>query len=282
MRAVSSACTVTIDPSKTMVRCRYASSMAGLLLVNAMVAPLHATETDKLTLLVPAYSYPGGAGLEFWEQLLSAANDVPIVAIANPNSGPGTKVDPNYAKIIAKAQPAGVRVIGYVATGYNKREPAAIERDIDKWKQFYPSIDGFFFDEQSSDAKDVASYFAISKYARRIVDKSLIVSNPGVVCAEEYVTSGAFDVICVFENSRGYDRFRLPDWDIPNLKTKFAALPHSQENPAAARRYAKGSPAKGISYLYVTHDALPNPWDELAKYWSDEVVVVRTINGPRR
>lgn len=235
-------------------------------------------ERSRLTILVPAYSYPAGSGLAFWNQLLASGREVPIVVIANPNSGPGANVDENYTKIIGKAQRAAVRVIGYVSTGYAKRKPSAVKSDIDKWKEFYPTIDGFFVDEQSSDAEHLASYLAISKHARRVVDKSLIVSNPGTICAKEFAASGAFDVICVFENSTGYDRFRLPEWNIQNLKTEFAALPHTQADAATALRYVRESPAKGISYLYITHDRLPNPWNELANYWTREVAAVRTVN----
>ena len=241
----------------------------------------HPPPAHRLTLLIPAYAYPADKGLRFWEQIIDAAAKVPMVVIANPNSGPGTKVDPNYATILIRAKEAGVRVIGYVATGYGKRERSAIKADVDGWRRFYPTIDGFFFDEQSTDTQHVMSYIEISKYARRIVDKSFIVSNPGVVSPKAFVTSGAFDVICVFENSKGYDGFCVPDWDLPKMKTEFAALSHSTPDAACATRFVETSPAKGISYLYVTHDALPNPWDELPKYWGKEVAAICSANETR-
>ncbi len=52
----------------------------------------------KLSLWVPAYYYPNGPGLREWDRLIAAARLVPIVAIANPASGPGDHVDglPSY------------------------------------------------------------------------------------------------------------------------------------------------------------------------------------------
>ena len=43
------------------------------------------------------------------------------LAVMNPNSGPGTAADPNYANAVRSAQASGVRVAGYVYTSYGSR-----------------------------------------------------------------------------------------------------------------------------------------------------------------
>jgi len=232
-----------------------------------------------IRILVPAYSYPAGEGLKFWDQLIAAASRVPIVAIANANSGPGKKRDDNYAAVITRAQQAGVKVIGYVATGYAKRQQAAVARDIDRWTTFYPSIQGVFFDEQASQASGVTYYSPLAKHARRKIDKPLIVSNPGTICDRAYVTCRAFDVICLFENSRGYDRFRVPEFGLGVGHTKFAALVHGTAAVETMKRYARMSSANGITYLYVTDDTGENPWDKIASYWQQELAAIQQSNA---
>ena len=41
-----------------------------------------------------------------------------------------------------------------------------MEATIDRWKSFLPQLGGIFFDEQSNQAKDVASYQTLSQYAK--------------------------------------------------------------------------------------------------------------------
>ncbi|MEO8494744.1 MAG: hypothetical protein ABI614_06720, partial [Planctomycetota bacterium] len=95
----------------------------------------------------------------------------------------------------------------------------------------------------------------------------------------EYVTSQAFDVICVFEEGRGYDSFQMPEWSMPTGTTHFAALPYGEAEADVAHRYVEQAASKRISYIYVTHDSLPNPWDELASYWERIVTDVRQLNA---
>jgi hypothetical protein len=233
----------------------------------------------KLTLFVPAYSYPAGSGLRFWDELIAAADRVPIIAIANPASGPGDNRDENYSTVLKRAKRAGVRLIGYVSTDYGKRKTADVNLEVDRWTTLYPMIEGIFFDEQSSDRQQAAYYMALSTHARAKVPNAFIVSNPGTDCAEEYVAGQAFDVICIFESGRGYAGFQMPEWGMPAGRTQFAALPYGVAQADVAQRHLQQAVSKGISYIYVTHDALPNPWDELASYWKREVTAVREINA---
>jgi hypothetical protein len=68
-------------------------------------------------MLIPAYFYPG----TLWDRSTNASPKVGVM-IMNPNSGPGDKIDQNYVKAVDKAQQAGIKILGYVATTYgNKR-----------------------------------------------------------------------------------------------------------------------------------------------------------------
>jgi hypothetical protein len=112
-------------------------------------------ETVQMRLWVPAYYYPFGAGLREWNRLIASAKAVPIVAIVNPASGPGEHVDTNFAAVIPRARKAGITVVGYIGTQYTRKPLGQVKQEVDTFLRFYPDIQGFHFDEQSSDARGV-------------------------------------------------------------------------------------------------------------------------------
>jgi hypothetical protein len=238
-------------------------------------------EKTKLRLLVPAYFYPAGQGLKEWQKMMDAAADVPVVAIVNPASGPGQKIDDNYRDVVAKARKAKVTLIGYVSTSYGKRSLDEVKTDIDRWVEFYPQVQGFFFDEQPSGKEHVDHYAALAEHARKKIDKALLIANPGTVCAEEYLTRATADVFCVFENLKGFDDFKLPAWAEKVSPERFAALPYNVAKAEQMREHVKAS-AKRFGHLYVTDDSGNNPWDRLPGYWTEEVEAVKRSNGQPR
>ena len=148
--------------------------------------PDRAAPPPLLKILVPAYFFPAGAGLQDWNRLIEAAPQVPIIAIVNPDSGPGKASNPDYAAIVSRAKEAGVEVIGYVNTDYGKRPRQEIEADIDRWVQFYPDIQGIFLDAQASEAEHVDLYAALRTFVRQKIKEAVVIGNPGTICAEGY------------------------------------------------------------------------------------------------
>src|SRR5947209_1201331 len=104
-----------------------------------------------LRLLVPAYFYPAGNGAENWARLIASGRKASILAIANPASGPGERVDHLYTGVLTRAAREGITLLGYISTNYAKRNAAEVEADLRRWKAFYPRVRGVFFDEQASD-----------------------------------------------------------------------------------------------------------------------------------
>lgn len=87
------------------------------------------------------------ATLHLWKA--QAAGGSNVIAIINPNSGPhfsSIRYDAT-PKCLPHLQKAGVKSIGYVATGYGKRPLADIQRDIKRYQQAYRPLQGLFFDE---------------------------------------------------------------------------------------------------------------------------------------
>src|SRR5262249_12949012 len=128
--------------------------------------------------IVPLYSYPD---MSAWDALVKAKQaheNLEVVAIVNPDNGPGVGVDKTFTSGIARLAAAGIVPIGYVSTDYTKRGQATVNTDSDTWRSSYPAVQGIFFDEQSSTPGDEAFYAAVSAHAKSD-GFTLTVGNPG-------------------------------------------------------------------------------------------------------
>jgi serine/threonine protein kinase len=248
------------------------------LLVRPTPPPAPAPEPPvKLRLLVPAYFYPGGDQMHHWDRLFAAAKSASVIAIVNPASGPGTKADPNYVRILSWARKEGVTAIGYVSTNYAKRPLAQVQGDVDLWHQLYPDIQGIFFDQQSSAVDQVDYYVAAAHYARRKQERTLIVSNPGVPCAKEYLLRSAADVLCLAEHDEAV-AVTLPAWAAENGKDRLAYLLYGVKDSEKMRKLLETIAQKRIGYVCVTDANLPNPWNRLPLWWEEQVAAVCALN----
>jgi hypothetical protein len=241
-------------------------------------APAAKPKPVPMQILVPAYFYPGGEGRKEWAKMAQEAKKVTIVAIVNPNSGPGENVDPNYTKIITDMNNAGIVTIGYISTDYGKaRAKGTVENDLKNWQTFYPQVKGYFLDEQASDKATAPKYIEWCKAIRKQKPKGMIVSNPGTICEEEYFKDGGPDNICVHETSTSLKEFNPPAW-MRNLPAqRLSILLHSQKDKKTMEDEVDLAKKKGVGMVYVTDKPLtPNPWDRLPVYWKDLVKEVRS------
>jgi serine/threonine protein kinase len=239
-----------------------------------------ADRAPRLRLLVPAYIYPAAEGQAHWHQIIDAAATVPTVVIANTATGPGTAADPNYTKVLERARLKGVTVIGYVSTHYGDRPPDEVKDDVDRWVRFYPGIQGIFFDEQASTADRVDYYAALYEHVRQARGLSLVVTNPGTQCAEDYFARPASDVGCLVEAPRGFSTYRRPAWTHRYPADRFAALICKVGSAEQMKTIVRETRDNNVGYCFITDADEPNPWGRLPAYWEDELDAVRQANGP--
>jgi hypothetical protein len=229
-------------------------------------------------MLVPAYIYPGGESRNEWRRLIDVSSKVEIVAIANPNSGPGYERNLDYAAIFTEASEHGITLIGYVSTEYAKRPATAVKNDIDTWIRLYPQIRGFFFDQQSPSGRDAAFYADLRAYVERKFHDPLVITNPGIPCDEAYLAQAVANVTCVFVNFQGFGQFELPAPLKAYDASHYAALPYNISGVEAMRAIVKEAIIKRIGYLYVSDAKPPGQWGKLPSYWEalvEEVARVR-------
>jgi hypothetical protein len=179
----------------------------------------------------------------------------------NPADGPGSSVSSAYTTGIAKLQSVGIKVIGYVATGYAANSTSSVEAKMDQWKSFYPTLQGIFFDEQSNQAGDVPYYKTLSTYAKS-KGLSYTVGNPGTDTAEAFI--GALDTMLIYESNGVPSTSQMGGWHTKYPLSNFGVIPYATPFNASfvatARNY--------VGYIYLQSDDLPNPWDSLPSYFA--------------
>ncbi len=209
-------------------------------------------------IMIPLYTYPGSS----WANVIAvqkANPSVPIIAIINPNSGPGAGMDANYVSGILSLQSAGVEVIGYVPTGYASRSISAVESMVNDYKSWYP-VTGIFFDEMSNVAGNEGYYSTLNAYAKSL-GFTYTVGNPGADTIPSYI--GTMDTIVIYENQGLPSLSSLEGWHSGYTKTNFAVMAYgvqsvNQSYPSTASPH--------VGYIYITNAGLPNPYDVLPPY----------------
>jgi hypothetical protein len=221
-------------------------------------------DSESYSLLVPLYIYPGCE----WDSITHIKSTYPsasITVIANPDNGPGASKDETYATYIAEMQESGVKVLGYVPTGYGSRDISEVESEVDRWVEWY-NIDGIFFDEVSTDSDKEAYYQSLVDYLKNKSSSYMAVGNPGTYDPDTLSNYTAiFDVLIVYEDP-GYPA-SLPSGNPDKLGVLVYDAPTFEEG--------KFSNILGKAhYVYVTDDSGDNPWDTLSNYFVDEVAVI--------
>ena len=255
----------------------------GLCISASSPPTVYGADVENQHHLVPAYFYPDwyNAGNK-WYRMCNAMNTSvgKSVAIMNPASGPGTKANADYTKVLAYCHAKKQKVIGYVDTGYGTVDLAAVIAAINKYYSFYPGIDGIFLDQMANDpAKAVVGSLNARTYYRslyvhikgRTAGTELVVGNPGAAAKTAWqLAAPAVDVAVIFEGTAAtYAAWNAPAWVSTYRATRFSHLVYAT-TAASRQQVCAASRARNGGYLYVTNDVLPNPWNTLPPYWSQE------------
>ncbi|HLK17241.1 MAG TPA: spherulation-specific family 4 protein, partial [Fimbriimonadaceae bacterium] len=204
-------------------------SLVGLVSIG-YVSSANAGQTE---LLVPAYFYPSGSGLNDWARMSAVAPQVDLTAILNPNSGPGASVDPNYVAVDDSLRSAGGHVLGYVYSSYGARSLAAVEADIDSYLGMY-GVDGFFIDEMASSPADHAYYKTLYNYIHAKSPNLRVVTNPGTSFDQSYLADPVADTVVSFEGSGSQYAGYSPDpWMSAYPARDFGHVVHTEAGVAA-------------------------------------------------
>jgi len=220
----------------------------------------------KVGLYIPLYIAPGSD----WTTLINLKKtypDLPIIAIINPNSGPGTSVDPAYTEYIGKLKDAGITVHAYDHTTGGARDIADVKADIDNYKSFYPQIDGIFFDEMAATTGQESYYTTATEYALSQGFKTTD-GNPGMNIPKSYADT--VNIILISETTGTIDLSVSSQWPTSN-PAKLAVMVHTESS--LPKDWVVDA-CKVANWLYVTDDIMPNPYDVLPSYLTELAALI--------
>jgi hypothetical protein len=181
----------------------------------------------------------------------------------NDASGHAASENADYDLEVAQAKAAGLKVLAYIETSYGAEPAATVKQEILNHKNWY-DVDGFFFDEVSSLAADLAYYNDLRTYvnANMAVGKRTIVLNHGTEPDQGYLDAG--DILVTFEGTAAaYASATFPAWQAAEDIMRFAHIVYAAATLEPSLTTFMGSPA---AHIYITNDVLPNPYDVLPTY----------------
>jgi hypothetical protein len=259
------------------VRAALATGLAALLL---LCSPARAQTLPPVGLLIPAYFDPSTDATD-WNRMASAATQVPLIAVMNPNSGPGTAPDASYTAALTALKGSGGRVVGYVHTSYGYRKLADVKREIANYFNWYP-VDGIFLDEMATNATkaNLKYYTAIKNYIRTLYPAAIIVANPGTSFDTAFAQAQVADIFVDEEDTQSnVNATPQAAWTQSYPASLFAeiavqASSDGQEVTALSSRH--------LAWVYATTLPLdPNPYASLPADFEQEVAALVTVNGSR-
>ena len=226
----------------------------------------------KLGVLVPLYSYPTS---QSWPGLISIKNanpSVPMIAIINPDSGPGPQPDPNFTRGINSLRSAGIIVLGYVYTGYGAVNISTVDAEISDYKKWY-GVGGIMFDGMNSSSSDIDYYSNIKSYASA-EGFNFTVGDPGTSFSGNYI--GLMNSFVVYEG------FGLPPLALMESRTSgyprsdFAVIAYGVKNFNASYL---SELSKYAGWVYLTDNSSSNPYASIPQYEGNFVSELSSINS---
>src|SRR5947208_840353 len=222
--------------------------------------------TSSSGVVIPLYTYPTDGSWAATLQAKSAHPNVPIIAVINPNNGPGGSSDSNYVQGVKDFQAAGIIVLGYVATGYASQLISSLESQVSSYKNWY-SLNGIMFDEMSNVQGNENYYSTLNTYVKSL-GMTMTMGNPGTSVPSSYI--GTLDSLCIFEQG-----------GLPTLSYLSSYSGHPKSNFAyiglsvsSLNTSFEVSSSNYVQWIYITDAGGGNPYNVLPSYFMNEVAAL--------
>lgn len=235
-----------------------------------------AQTNGQIQILIPLYIYPDNQ----WNDVANTASKVPVTAVINPNSGPGTcPPDTAYQHGLNTLRNGGVTMVGYVYTSFGNRAIQDVKADIDVYVQCF-NLHGIFLDETATAPDKLSYYEELYTYVRSQPNFNTVILNPGTKIDEQYVSRSAGDISIIFENySAEWPGYQPDSYVTTYPAERFAVLVHTTPDVNTMKSHVDLTVARHIGYVYITDDIMDNPWDTLPSYWAEFVDYLASINS---
>lgn len=242
--------------------------IGGLMKPRQQFEKLINAESDDMGLLIPFYvsasNIYSNAEYNTLINIKKKYHDVKTYVILNPNIGPGEAVDSNYTAAVQRLKGAGIYVLGYVKTEYAARNINLVKTDIMRWFEFYPELDGIFFDEMTynvgTNNVNLNYYREINDYAHTFGAIPTI-GNVGGATEEAYFTNNIMDYIVTHEDVIfPTEAVACGDWDGGNADHHYKRRAMLVTNQTVINYDQLKTLMKYYGLIFVTHSNNINPW----------------------
>lgn len=222
-----------------------------------MAGGLASTAEPSPKLVVPAYFHPEARPRQ-WQWLAEHAALIRLV-ILNVASGPGSEPQDAFRAAVDLLYGAGVDVIGYVDTGYGRRDVQAVLAETGRYQDWY-GVQGVCLDQVSTSADDLGHYAALAGKVRAMGAK-VVFFNHGAHPDPGYASHA--DLLGTFEGTwEAYEKLHVPGWTRRWPRAKCYHVVHSvppERIPDVWRLVAR----RRVGAIYVTERGGPNPYNGL-------------------
>ncbi len=232
-----------------------AIAMTLAFLIIFMISQKAMAESNETGIIIPLYSYPGPT----WDTLIQEKKlhpTVPVIAIINPDNGPGIK-NSDYLDGIQRLQSSGITVLGYVYTG--NTDLSTVTTYINEYKNWY-HVNGIFFDQMYNDIGHELYYRHLSEYVK-LLGMNMTVGNPGVDTLPSYI--GTVDNLVVHDDPGLPSSNLFGGWHSDYTKSNFSIISYDIHN---VNETFVADSTKYVKFLYLTDASGSNPFDSLPTY----------------
>jgi hypothetical protein len=174
-----------------------------------------------------------------------------------------------------------VTTIGYVFTGYGTRDISTVKAEIDEWADHWVThgLSGIFIDEMSTETSTLSYYEELYEYILSKTGLDEVHGNPGVSSEEAFVSAPTTTSLVISENYMSeWPSYSTDSWVNEYDAARFSMLVHTASTTGEMQKAIDLAVQRNIGLVYVTDDAMPNPWDMLPTYWQEKVNYIKSIN----
>ncbi|AXI81343.1 spherulation-specific family 4 protein [Peterkaempfera bronchialis] len=197
---------------------------------------------------------------EGWRVLARSADRLYGVVL-NVADGPGTAPDPAFAEVAGELREAGVRLLGYVDTGYGLRPHAAVVEDLLRYRDWYGTA-GVYFDQVGAEP-ELLPYQRRLTVAARALGCGTTVLGHGTHPDPGYADPDLAELLVTFEGSwETYLETGVERWTADHPADLFCHLVHGVPTGRGGLA-ARTARLRGAGVHCAVPGSGSNPWQEL-------------------
>jgi hypothetical protein len=238
-------------------------SVTALLLSSAVSA-------SAAGMIMPIY---GNTAAQF-NAAVSAAQRVTLIAVINPDNGPGSKKVSGISGQVSRLIAAKARAAGYISTAYGAVSLAEVTKQVDNYRSWY-GANGIYLDEMSDRTNKISYYRSIYSYAR---GKGMsVIGNPGTFVPVGYAPVA--DILVTFEDPASrWGGNSQAGWTSGYPITKFAAIVYGA-SAGSWQSIVDRAVSLRYGWIYVTDGGGSDPFGRAPSFLLTEASYLRSKNA---